>query len=259
MSLAFPVAAAVVAAACGWPASAVIAAFSARPEGADPVTAGTASTDARADGADGADRLSRDPGRTGPVASAQPVSRPAPALPWLAAAIMAGLAFAAAARLHPASVAVAACWLVICGLPLTVIDVRVRRLPDVLTGAAFAGVAVCLLTAAAVTGQWPALARAAGGGAAVGVLFAVLALARPGSAGLGDAKLGVSTGALAGWLGWGVLLLSVFAAFVLAAACGLGLVAAGRASLRSGSLPFGPFLLAGCLAIVLLAGPKPGY
>jgi leader peptidase (prepilin peptidase)/N-methyltransferase len=85
--------------------------------------------------------------------------------------------------------------------------------------------------------------------------FVLLALARPGSAGLGDAKLGLSTGALAGWFGWGILLASVFAAFLLAAACGLALIAARRATLRAGSLPFGPFMLAGCLAAVLLASP----
>jgi hypothetical protein len=46
----------------------------------------------------------------------------------------------------------------------------------------------------------------------------------------------------------------VFAAFVLAAGYGIWLIASGRASFRGGSLPFGPFLLAGCLlAVAVLA------
>jgi hypothetical protein len=32
-----------------------------------------------------------------------------------------------------------ACWVAPCGVPLAFIDAEVRRLPDVLTGAAFAG------------------------------------------------------------------------------------------------------------------------
>ena len=75
---------------------------------------------------------------------------------------------------------------------------------------------------------------------------------------LARAKLGLSTGALAGWFGWGVLLTSLVAAFTLAASYGVWLVATGRAALRGTSLPFGPFLLAGCLAVVLLAGVGHG-
>jgi leader peptidase (prepilin peptidase)/N-methyltransferase len=138
-------------------------------------------------------------------------------------------------------------------VPLAAIDIAVRRLPDVLTGAAFGGTFAFLLAASAAGDRWPDLARSGAGGLAVGGLFALLALARPGSAGLGDAKLGLSVGALAGWLGWPVLVLAVLAGFLLAALYGLGLLASGRASLRS-TVAYGPFLLAGCFAAVLLAG-----
>jgi leader peptidase (prepilin peptidase) / N-methyltransferase len=171
----------------------------------------------------------------------------------LIALVAAALVLIVAARLHQLLVASAAAWLVLAGVPLTVIDVRVRRLPDALTLASFAGVSVLLTAAAATTGHWQDLARAATGAAIVAGLFVVLALLRPGSAGLGDAKLGLSTGALAAWASWGVLLGSVFAAFVLAAIFAFALLVSGRASLRS-SVPFGPFLLAGCLVVVLIAG-----
>jgi leader peptidase (prepilin peptidase) / N-methyltransferase len=219
MTLAFPVTAAVLAAGCGWPASAVISAYT--------VPAGTAPGDRP--------RLS--------------ASRLAP---LLAAVPMVTLVFAAAWWVHPALVACAACWLVVCGVPLAAIDASVRRLPDVLTGAAFAGTAALLLAAAAYSGRWPDLARASAGAGVVAGLFLILAVARPGSAGLGDAKLGLSIGALAGWLGWGVLVSALFAGFLLAACYGLWLIGFRKASLRS-SVPFGPFLLAGCVAAVLLA------
>jgi leader peptidase (prepilin peptidase) / N-methyltransferase len=61
------------------------------------------------------------------------------------------------------------------------------------------------------------------------------------------------TAALAAWFGWGVLLTSMFTAFALAACYGLGMMIAGRAPARGSSVPFGPFLLAGCLTVVMLA------
>jgi len=163
---------------------------------------------------------------------------------------LAASAWAITVRLHPALVAVAACWLTACGVPLAVIDVRTRRLPDTLTAASLAGVVGFL----ALTANWQDVATAGAGGLAVGAFFVLLALTRPSSAGLGDAKLGLSTGALAGWFGWGVVLGSMVAAFVLAAAVGCWLLATGRATLRGTNLPFGPSLLGGCLAAILLAG-----
>lgn len=178
----------------------------------------------------------------------RPVIRP-PAT----ALLVAPLAFAAADRLHPQLIAWAVCWLVIVGVPLAVIDVSCRRLPDPLTAAAFGGTLALLAAAAADTGRWQDLARSAEGAAVVAGFFAVLALARPGSAGLGDAKLGLSVGALASWAGWAVLLTSLLTAFVLAGCYGVWLVATRRAALRNGRIPFGPFLLMGCVVVALVA------
>jgi leader peptidase (prepilin peptidase)/N-methyltransferase len=170
--------------------------------------------------------------------------------PLLLTLPMAVLAWLASAWTHPALVACAAAWLAVCAVPLAIIDAREFRLPDPLTMAALGGTAAFLIAAAAATGTWPDLGRSAAGAAALGGLFGVLALARPGSAGLGDAKLGLSLGALTAWLGWGVLAAALLAAFVLAACYGLWLIAGRRATLRT-RLPFGPFLLAGALAAVI--------
>jgi len=230
MNLAFSFTAAAVAAACAWPA------------------AGVAATFAQGSGSLVTPGLVSEPDRA-------VMTRPAQARPaTLTALITAALVLLATLRLHQELLASACGWLVICGLPLSIIDIRVRRLPDALTAASAAGILVLLAAAAAVDGRWQDLARAGAGAGATCAFFALLALARPGSAGLGDAKLGLSTGALAAWFGWGVLLTSMCTAFVLAAGYGLSLLIARRAPARGSSVPFGPFLLAGCLAGVLLAG-----
>ena len=230
MNLAFSFTAAAVAAASGWPAAGIAASF------------------AGASGSLTARGSVSGPGRPAVTRLAQA------RMAALSALITAALVLLATLRLHQELLASACGWLVICGLPLSIIDIRVRRLPDALTAGCAAGVLVLLAAAAAVDGRWEDLARAAGGAAGTCVFFALLALARPGSAGLGDAKLGLSTGALAAWFGWDFLLTSMFAAFVLAACYGLGLLIASRASARHRTVPFGPFLLAGCLTVVLLAG-----
>ena len=98
-----------------------------------------------------------------------------PRPPALAAgAVTAVLLGALAARVHPALVLAAACWLAACAVPLACTDLAVQRLPDPLTGAAYAGTAVLLLAAAAVgglEGSWSALVRALLGGLFAGALL----------------------------------------------------------------------------------------
>jgi leader peptidase (prepilin peptidase) / N-methyltransferase len=238
MHLLFPVAAALVAAASGWPACELVVALG---------TPGPAPA---------ADEVA-DAGAATGGGLARPTRRAGPAAILLTSLILAALAFGVAVRVHPAVVAAAGCWLAACGMPMAVIDARHRRLPDALTGACLAGTAALLIAAAAASGAWSALGRAGLGALAVGTFFALLAVAKPGSAGLGDAKLGLSTGALAAWFGWAALVSAVFAAFVLAAGFSIWLIASGRASFRGGSVPFGPFLLAGCLlAVAVLSAPR---
>jgi leader peptidase (prepilin peptidase)/N-methyltransferase len=176
--------------------------------------------------------------------------------PLRMAVFMAALAGAAGTWVHLWPVACAACWLAIVAVPLAIIDALVRRLPDRLTAAAFAGIAAFLVTAAAVDTGWRPLARSGEGAAALAALFVLLAVVRPGSAGLGDAKLGLSIGAITAWFGWAVLVTALFICFLLAAGYALWLVASRRAGIGS-TIAFGPFLLAGCLAAVLLTSATP--
>jgi leader peptidase (prepilin peptidase)/N-methyltransferase len=147
----------------------------------------------------------------------------------------------------------AGCWFAAFALPLGWIDAVMRRLPDALTWPAYAGTLALLLVAAAVSGNWAQFGVAAAGGAAAGGGFALITLVSPRAAGLGDAKLTLGLGTLLAWGGWTVLLAGVAAGFALAACYGLGLLAARRATL-SAQVPFGPFLIAGTFALVLLTG-----
>jgi len=148
---------------------------------------------------------------------------------------MAILLGALAARVHPALVLAAACWLAACAVPLAFIDAAVRRLPDRLTIPAYAGTALLLAT----SGHWPALLRAALGGLALAGFYLVLLLISPSAMGLGDVKLAASLGTLLAWFGWRTLIAGGAAGFLLGGLVGIVLLASGRAT-RKQHIPFGP-------------------
>ncbi|WP_328424810.1 prepilin peptidase [Streptomyces sp. NBC_00443] len=144
-------------------------------------------------------------------------------------------------------------WLLLApvGVLLTVVDVRVRRLPDVLT-LPLAAAALLLLGLVALvpehagdwsTALWAALALGAG--------YFVLWLINPGGMGFGDVKLALGVGAALGWYGWPTVMLGTFAGFLFGALYGAGLVVLRRAG-RKTAIPFGPFLLAGALVGLLI-------
>lgn len=146
-----------------------------------------------------------------------------------------------------------AVWLLLTppGVLLATVDFAVMRLPDVLTlpmGAAslaLLGVAVVLPDHG---GSWTTAALGAlilSGG------YFVLFLINPNGMAFGDVKLAVALGAVLGWYGWGVLLLGTFAGFVFAGVYGGWLVAVRKAGRRT-AIAFGPFLLGGTFAGLLL-------
>ena len=161
---------------------------------------------------------------------------------------------ALAARVHPGLVLAAACWLALCAVPLAFIDAAVRRLPDLLTGPAFAGTALLLLAAAAAGGHWHALARAALGGIALAGFYLALVLISPSGMGMGDVKAAAGLGTMLAWRSWSALIAGGFAGFLLAAAYGIALLISGRAT-RKQQIPFGPFMITGAF-LVILAWPS---
>jgi leader peptidase (prepilin peptidase) / N-methyltransferase len=157
---------------------------------------------------------------------------------------------ALAARVHPALVLAAACWLAVCAVALAWIDAAVQRLPDALTAPAYAGTAGLLLVAAAASGHWHNLLRAVLGGLALAGAYLALTVISRSAIGLGDAKLAASLGTMLAWPGWPTLVAGAFAGFLLAAIYGLGLLVSRRATLRQ-RIPFGPFMIAGAFLALL--------
>ncbi|MGV9237220.1 prepilin peptidase [Streptomyces nigra] len=133
---------------------------------------------------------------------------------------------------------------------LAVVDASVHRLPDVLTLPLAAGACVLLGGASLFPGAGGSWTSALLGLLVLGGCFFVLFLFS-GGLGLGDVKLALGLGAVLGWYGWPILLIGVFAGYLFGALYGIGLVMAGRAGRRS-RIAFGPFLLAGALAGILL-------
>jgi leader peptidase (prepilin peptidase)/N-methyltransferase len=132
--------------------------------------------------------------------------------------------------------------------PLLLIDAELRRLPDRLVLPAAGCGLVLLAVAAAIRGDWAALARAAAAGGIVFAVFCSVALASPRSMGFGDVKLAGVLAVYLGWLGWGHVLYGIFAGFVLGAVVAVGLLAGRRASLKT-DIALGPALIVGALLV----------
>jgi len=136
---------------------------------------------------------------------------------------------------------------------LTLIDIDVHRLPDLIVLPSYPIAFVLLLVPTVVTGHWGALVRAALAGLALFAGYLVLALVSPGGGGLGlgDVKLAGVLGLLLGWLGWGPAIVSVFAAFVIGGLMAVILLIVGRAT-RSSHVAFGPSMILGAWVAVML-------
>ncbi|MBF4580461.1 A24 family peptidase [Frigoribacterium sp. VKM Ac-2530] len=148
---------------------------------------------------------------------------------------------------------VAFLWLAGASVALAIIDVEHHRLPDAIVLPTYAVGLVLLGASSVLTGEWDALLRGVVGMAALFVFYLALALVKPGAMGLGDVKLAGVLGLWLGWLGWGELVVGAFAAFLLGGLFSIVLLATRRAQ-RTGGIPFGPWMLAGAWAGVLVGG-----
>ena len=137
-------------------------------------------------------------------------------------------------------------WAALLGVGLAFVDARVRRLPDPLTGALFAGVVVCF----ALSGSYSRLGWALAYAVLAGLLYLTLALLPPGGMGMGDVKLALGVGLVLGWFGWHAVLLGLLAGFALAGGYGFILIVLRRAGRRD-ALPHGPFMLLGALVALM--------
>lgn len=161
----------------------------------------------------------------------------------------AALFVAVAARFGFTSVLPAYLYLAAIAVALAVIDLDVRRLPDVIVLPSYAVGAGLLLA-----GGWSPLTRALLAMGALGLGYLAVAMAYPGAMGFGDVKLAGLLGLYLGWLGWTAVLVGTFAGFLLGGMAGMALVVSRRGG-RKTALAFGPYMLAGALLAVFAATP----
>jgi leader peptidase (prepilin peptidase)/N-methyltransferase len=111
-----------------------------------------------------------------------------------------------------------------------------------------------LAFAAGLEGHWWWFARALVGAAcAFAALFAIH-VASPGGMGFGDVRLSFVLGLYLGYLGALDVVFGIFLGFAYGAVVGVALMAIRRHGRRQ-HIPFGPYLAAGTLTIVLAGGP----
>jgi leader peptidase (prepilin peptidase)/N-methyltransferase len=137
-------------------------------------------------------------------------------------------------------------------VPLVLIDVRERRLPDHLTLSGAAALLALVGAEAAITGNLAPLAGALAGAALMAGILLALHLASPRGMGFGDVKLGLLLGVLVGVRSVGLVLPALLLAGVLGAVVGVAQMV--RRRRRDVTLPFGPFLVTGAVVALVLLG-----
>jgi leader peptidase (prepilin peptidase)/N-methyltransferase len=136
------------------------------------------------------------------------------------------------------------------GVALALIDIDVKRLPNVIVLPSYPVALALLGVAALVDSRWDDLLRAVLGMVALYALYFLLALVYPAGMGFGDVKLAGVLGLYLGWLGWAEVVTGGFLGFLFGGVVGGALMFAHRAG-RKSMLPFGPFMLAGALVAIL--------
>ncbi|GAA4066527.1 A24 family peptidase [Agromyces indicus] len=153
--------------------------------------------------------------------------------------------------LHPVLPALLA--LAAAGVVLSIVDLTEHRLPNAVMLPTLIALAVLLVVASAVSGEWMSLLWALAGCAGMFALYLVLALISPSAMGMGDVKFAAPLGLVLGWFGWTVWFAGVSAGFVIGGIVSLIALATRRVTLR-GSIPFGPSMLAGAIVALLVFG-----
>ena len=140
------------------------------------------------------------------------------------------------------------------GLALSAIDIEHRRLPTAIVRPSYPVLALLLAASAAWQGDGWSFVRAVLGGLALFAFFFAVAFAYPAGMGFGDVRLAGLVGGVLGYLSWSAWAIGAFAGFLLGAVTGVALIAA-RGSGRRTAVPFGPFMVAGALLALFVAGP----
>ena len=168
----------------------------------------------------------------------------------VSAAVLGGFAARFGADVALAAFAVLALSLV----AISAIDLERFIIPNRLVYPTLALVAPLLVVASAVDHRWGGLGRGAIAGAAAFVGFFAVHLAVPRGMGFGDVRLAGLIGLATGWLGLGHAFVAFFAAFLLGALVGIGVMVVSGGG-RKTRIPFGPFMAAGAVIAVVWGNP----
>lgn len=155
-----------------------------------------------------------------------------------------------ALRVHPLLVLVAVGLAAAGGIVLGVLDASTQRLPDRVLIPTLVAVTALLVSAGIVDHHPDRLVAALVGATASFAGYSLLGVVTSGI-GLGDCKLAALIGLVLGWMGWGALLAGIVLGFLLAALFLLPRIVTGGFS-RNRRIAFGPFMLLGALAAVLV-------
>ena len=134
---------------------------------------------------------------------------------------------------------------------LTVIDIRTRTLPNMLTLTGYPIMALLLLLPAALDDRWSDLARGLLGSGLTLLVFIGLGLLSPRGFGMGDAKLAGVLALPLAFSSWMNLVLAMAGAFILSALVSIALLLLRRVDRRS-LIPFGPFLMGATWLVIVL-------
>ena len=169
--------------------------------------------------------------------------------------LLTGVLFAGlAAWFGPVAQLPAYLYLAAVGVALAMIDLDVKRLPDVLTLPSYPVGLVLLGVASIVHHNGWSFTRAVIGMAALFGFYFTIAIIAPRGMGFGDVKLSGVLGLYLAWLGWGQLAVGAFSAFLVGGLVGIGLILFGGGG-RKTKVPFGPFMLIGALIGIFAGGP----
>jgi leader peptidase (prepilin peptidase)/N-methyltransferase len=183
-----------------------------------------------------------------PISVRYPLVEAGTAALFVAVAAKFGLSWELPAFLYLAAVAIA----------LALIDLDVKRLPDVIVKPSWIAGLALLIPAMIAENRWAAGGRAVFGAAALWALYFLLLVLSRFRMGWGDVKLAVLLGLYLGWLGWRSVAVGAFAAFMLGGLVG-GVLMMGRRATGKTAVPYGPFMLAGAFVAVFAAAPISGW
>jgi len=154
---------------------------------------------------------------------------------------------------------VALLYLAAISIVLALIDLETHTLPNRIVLPSYIIGSVLMGASAIASGDFYSLGRAFLGATVMWLLYLFMALTYNGGMGFGDVKTAGALGLFLGYLGWTVLIVGAFSAFVLGGIFALGLMMTKKVKLKSG-IPFGPWMLVGAwIGIFLGGGIAEGY